>query len=61
MHVVFIVMKTKDRNYYDFGSRSLYPKEDIYSEDARNEKRFKDQQFIVPWQMEHQKKNEIQV
>lgn len=54
-------MKTKDKNYYYFGSRSLYPKEDIYSEDARNEKKFKDQLFIVPWQMEHLKKNEIQV
>lgn len=61
MNVVINVMKTKDKNYYDFGSRSLYPKEDIYSEDARNERKFKDQQFIVPWQMEHLKNNEIQV
>lgn len=61
MNVVFNVMKTKEKNYYDFGSRSLYPEENIFSVDAGRTKKFKDQSFIVPWQMERQKKDEIQV
>ncbi len=54
-------MKAKDKNFYDFGSRSLYFKESNFSEDARNSKNFENQKFIVPWQMEQQKKNEILV
>ena len=58
---MFSVMKTTDKNHYDFGSRTIYPRNFNFSEDTRDFKKIENQQFIVPWQMNEPKKDEILV
>lgn len=54
-------MKTTEKDYYDFGSKSKFQYHFNFSEEDRSFKKFESQQFIVPWQMNKLKKNEILV
>jgi len=52
-------MKTPDKNFYDFGSRSLYQIQFDSSIDDKKRKKFESQQFIVPWQLNESRKKEV--
>ena len=57
--VWFIVMKTKEKAKLDFERRPQYQGLDYYFNKERSFKEFENEQFIVPWQMEKTKKNEL--
>ena len=52
-------MKTKEKAKLDFERRPQYQGLDYYFNKERSFKEFENEQFIVPWQMEKTKKNEL--
>lgn len=57
--VWIIVMKTKEKAKLDFERQSQYQGLGYNSHDLRNFKKFENEQFIVPWQMEKTKKDRL--
>ena len=60
-NVMMIVMKTKEKNEVDFEHQSYYQGLSYSFSNEWNFKEFENDKFIVPWQMEKTKKNEILV
>ena len=52
-------MKTKKKDYYDFGSGSLYQLQFNHSKEEESLKETDNQQFIVPWQLNRTKNEEF--
>ncbi len=52
-------MKTKEKTKSDYERRSQYQGLGFYFSNERSIRGFENEQFIVPWQMQKTKKNEI--
>ena len=51
-YVLIYVMETIDRNKKDFESKPFFRANVYFSDEKRSFKRFENQHFVVPWQLE---------